>query len=215
MGTTLCSLVAAFPENCDFCTHRIDFPGTNSGMMVGWASPTSNPLVLEPMHSNLGCSTIWSLLISDIYVILEDAPLLLQDLILSLYFKGFIKRLFRWFILLSVYLIESVYTLFKCPLFHLLCYKLVLKRALIFLSAGKSFRQTSNPSGSDGKGSTCNVGDLGLIPGLGRSPGEGKGYPFQYSGLENSMDRGAWRDTWGCKELDMTERLLLYFTSRP
>ena len=36
--------------------------------------------------------------------------------------------------------------------------------------------------------STCNVGDLGLIPGLGRSPGEGNGYPLQYSGLENSMD---------------------------
>ena len=36
--------------------------------------------------------------------------------------------------------------------------------------------------------STCNFGDLSLIPGLGRSPGEGKGYPLQYSGLENSMD---------------------------
>ena len=42
--------------------------------------------------------------------------------------------------------------------------------------------------GSAGKESTCNAGDLGLIPGLGRSPGEGKGYPLQYSGLENSMD---------------------------
>ena len=42
--------------------------------------------------------------------------------------------------------------------------------------------------GSAGKESACNVGDLGLIPGLGRSPGEGKGYPLQYSGLENSMD---------------------------
>ena len=44
------------------------------------------------------------------------------------------------------------------------------------------------PCGSAGKESTCNVRDLGLIPGLGRSPGEGKGYPSQYSGLENSMD---------------------------
>ena len=44
------------------------------------------------------------------------------------------------------------------------------------------------PSGSAGKESTCNAGDLDLIPGLGRSPGEGKGYPLQYSGLENSMD---------------------------
>ena len=45
------------------------------------------------------------------------------------------------------------------------------------------------PCGSAGKESTCNVGDLGSIPGLGRSSGEGKGYPLQYSGLENPMDR--------------------------
>ena len=44
------------------------------------------------------------------------------------------------------------------------------------------------PCGPAGKESTCNAGDLGSIPGLGRSPGEGKGYPLQYSGLENSMD---------------------------
>ena len=44
------------------------------------------------------------------------------------------------------------------------------------------------PGGSAGKESTCNAGDLGSIPGLGRSPGEGKGYRPQYSGLENSMD---------------------------
>ena len=46
----------------------------------------------------------------------------------------------------------------------------------------------SFPCGSAGKESTCKAGDLGSIPGLGRSPGEGKGYPLQYSGLENSMD---------------------------
>ena len=44
------------------------------------------------------------------------------------------------------------------------------------------------PGGSDGKESACNVGDLGSIPRLGRSPGEGKGYPLQSSGLDNSMD---------------------------
>ena len=44
------------------------------------------------------------------------------------------------------------------------------------------------PCGSAGKGSACNVGDLDSIPGLGRFPGEGKGYPLQYSGLENPMD---------------------------
>ena len=51
-----------------------------------------------------------------------------------------------------------------------------------------SFNIIDFPCGSAGKESTCNAGDLGSIPGLGRSPGEGKGYPFQYSGLENSMD---------------------------
>ena len=49
------------------------------------------------------------------------------------------------------------------------------------------------PSGSDGKESAFNAGDLSLIPGLGRSPGGGHGNPFQYSCLENPMDRGAWR----------------------
>ena len=44
------------------------------------------------------------------------------------------------------------------------------------------------PDSSASKESTCNAGDLGLIPGLGRSPAEGNGYPLQYSGLENSMD---------------------------
>ena len=44
------------------------------------------------------------------------------------------------------------------------------------------------PGGSAGKESTCNAGNLGFIPGLGRSPGEGNSYPFKYSGLENSMD---------------------------
>ena len=44
------------------------------------------------------------------------------------------------------------------------------------------------PDSTVGKESTCNAGDPSLIPGLGRSPGEGKGYPFQYSGLEKSME---------------------------
>ena len=48
------------------------------------------------------------------------------------------------------------------------------------------------PGGSESKESACNAGDLGLISGLGRSPGEGNGYPLQYSCLENSMDRGPW-----------------------
>ena len=48
------------------------------------------------------------------------------------------------------------------------------------------------PAGSDCKESACQAGDLGLIPGSGRSPGEGNGNPLQYSCLENSMDKGAW-----------------------
>ena len=51
------------------------------------------------------------------------------------------------------------------------------------------------PGDSDGKESACKARDLGSIPGLGRSPAEGNGNPLQYSGLENSTDRGAWQAT--------------------
>ena len=54
---------------------------------------------------------------------------------------------------------------------------------------------TINIGGSDSKESACNVGDLRTIPGSGRSPGGGNGYPLQHSCLENSMDRGAWQAT--------------------
>ena len=53
-------------------------------------------------------------------------------------------------------------------------------------------RITKFPGGSDGKESACNVGNLGLIPESGRSPGEGNGNPIQYSCVENPTDRGAW-----------------------
>ena len=73
------------------------------------------------------------------------------------------------------------------------------------------------PDGSDGKVSAYNTRDLGSIPGLRISPGEGNGYPLQYFCLENSMDRGAWqsvvhgiaKDPWDRKEWDMNERLTL------
>ena len=51
------------------------------------------------------------------------------------------------------------------------------------------------PGGSEGKEFTCSVGDLGSVPRLGRSLGEGNGYPLQYSCLGKSMDRGAWQAT--------------------
>ena len=65
------------------------------------------------------------------------------------------------------------------------------------------------PGGSDGKASAYNAGYLGLFPGLGRSPGDGNGNSLQYSCLENSMDRGAWRATvHGVpKEWDTTEHI--------
>ena len=67
------------------------------------------------------------------------------------------------------------------------------------------------PGSSDGKESTCNEGDLGSIPGSGRSPGEGNGNPLQYSCLENLKDGESCDGLhpWGHKELDLTERLTL------
>ena len=65
------------------------------------------------------------------------------------------------------------------------------------------------PCSSDGQESSCNAGDLGLISGLGRSPGEGNSYPFHYSGLENSIDYSP----WGHKEMDRTKQLSLSFSS--
>ncbi|CAM9651379.1 unnamed protein product [Rangifer tarandus platyrhynchus] len=66
------------------------------------------------------------------------------------------------------------------------------------------------PGGSAGKESTCKAGDLGSVPGLGRSPGEGKGCPLQDSGLKNPMDC-----PWGRKKSDTTERLSLHFQHLP
>ena len=62
-----------------------------------------------------------------------------------------------------------------------------------------------------GKKSTCNAGDMGLIPALGRSPGGGHGNPLQYSCLENSMDRGAWQDAIHSAEKNRTR--LSYWTT--
>ena len=71
----------------------------------------------------------------------------------------------------------------------------------LFIWAGIS------PGGSDSKESTCNAGDRGLIPGLGRPPGGGYGNPLQYSCLENPHGQGslAGYSPWGHKELDMTK----------
>ena len=73
------------------------------------------------------------------------------------------------------------------PTFNLSQHQCLFQKTLLF----RGF-----PDNSIGKEATCNVGDLGLIAGLGISPGEGKGYPFQYSGLENSMD-----SPWGSQNV--------------
>ena len=68
---------------------------------------------------------------------------------------------------------------------------------------------TGFPGGSDGKESACNAGDLGSIPGLGRSSGEGNGYPLRSFCLEASIDRGAWRATvHGVSESDLMEQIM-------
>ena len=67
------------------------------------------------------------------------------------------------------------------------------------------FTSKDFPDSSVGKESTCSAGDPGSISGLGRSPGEGKGYPLQYSGLENHMHRGAWQATVHGSQRDKTE----------
>ena len=74
--------------------------------------------------------------------------------------------------------------------------KRILYQRFAFLLTLERFSPLSRspmgfPGGSDGKESSCNAGDLGCIPGLGTSPGEGNGYPLQCSCLENSMGRGA------------------------
>ena len=67
-----------------------------------------------------------------------------------------------------------------------------MERSHIHCSSQHLASSQGFPGGSVGKESACNVGDLGSIPGLGRSPGEGNGNPLQYSCLENPMDGGAW-----------------------
>ena len=69
------------------------------------------------------------------------------------------------------------------------------KRERVYVYAWPIPTRMGFPCGSAGNESVCNAEDLGSIPGLGRSPREGKDYPVQYSGLENSMDRGDWQAT--------------------
>ena len=71
------------------------------------------------------------------------------------------------------------------------------------------------PGGSDGKESTWNTGDVSSIPGSGRAPGEGNGYPLQYSRLENFMDRGARQAIVHGSTMSWTQMSNFHFTSLP
>ena len=74
---------------------------------------------------------------------------------------------------------------------HLLCARPHTRPSTFIISFTPLSRPRDFPGGSNGKESACNAGDLGSISGSGRSSGDGNDYPFQYSSLENSMNRGA------------------------
>ena len=104
--------------------------------------------------------------------------------------------------------------IFKC--FHLLRNDdlkiYFFKSTLLYFSKDHYLKFYSG--GSDGKASACNAGDLGSIPGLGRSPGEGNGNPLQHSCLEKSHRQRSLigYSPWGCKDPDTTERLHFHFS---
>ena len=85
----------------------------------------------------------------------------------------------------------------------------------LVLETGESIGREAFPGGSDGKESACSAGDPGLIPESRRSPGEGNGYPLQYSCLENPMDRGAWRATVHGVARVGYDRVIFALTSQP
>ena len=90
----------------------------------------------------------------------------------------------------------------------LTCALLPLESSMI---QGEAWKERGFPGGSDGKESACDAGDLGSIPGLGRSSGERNGYTFWYSCLENPHGQRilAGYSPWGCQESDTMERLTL------
>ena len=99
------------------------------------------------------------------------------------------------------FLVEKYQSLFKFLKLHILCWRYIF----VFCYKRKLMCNIGLPLWlSWWLVATCDVGDPGLITGLGRSPGEGKGYLLQYSGLENPMD-----SPWGHKESDTTELLSL------
>ena len=114
-------------------------------------------------------------------VSIHDCKFSYYPLSLSVFDLHFLK-------LLGMHTVTNIVFLLSGPSYHYaslvsLCFLLIITLSLSLLGF---------PGGSDGNTSACNVGDPGLIPGSGRSPGEGNGNPLQYSCLENPMPRGTW-----------------------
>ena len=102
------------------------------------------------------------------------------------------------------------------PLFYIHSFT-ICSTLLMLIFAMNINHQEDFPGSLENKASAYNAGDLGLIPGLGRSSGKGNGSPLQYSCLENPKGRRILVGycPWGCKELDMTEWLHLHFSKPP
>ena len=94
-----------------------------------------------------------------------------------------------------------IFSFITCSTFHRL---MISNDSLVTIYLWQYMGQEAFPGASDGKESACNEGDLGSIPGLGRSPGKGHGYPLQYSCLENPHGQRSWLgySPWGLKESD-------------
>ena len=107
-------------------------------------------------------------------------------------------------VLLNFIKVVSHYTCHSACLFHSALCELYICSYGLLIFTGLDY--SDFPGGSDSKESACNAGDPGSTPGLGRSLGEGNGYPLQYYGLENSKEPGR---LWGRKDLDTTEQLSL------
>ena len=121
---------------------------------------------------------------SDILVSNHDSPTCVHCGVCWVFFFSFeLHRLFTVVCGLSLVVAQRL----SCPAVHGIKTLVQFLGWEDLLEKGKATHKGFS-CGSAGKESPCNVGDLGLIPGLGRSPGEGKGYPLQYSVLQNSMD---------------------------
>ena len=111
---------------------------------------------------------------------------------------------------IKIFILTPTPKLAEPPSLHLLSHLLIFAGEKTSASIHLTDCLLGFPGGSADKESACNTGDLGSIPGSGRSSGEGNGYLLRYSCLENSMDIEAWWATvHGVSELDMTERLTL------